>query len=93
MDLLMLDIRKPANFMNSAEPLYRLYACQSHVTYSRPQYVDGKISIIIVVHFQNCNQRRGALIYILKNCPLFGLGYLFRPRGGGWGSGEGGHVY
>ncbi|KAL3504968.1 hypothetical protein ACH5RR_034809 [Cinchona calisaya] len=41
MDLLMLDIRKPANYLNAAEPLYRLYACQSHVTYSRPQYVDG----------------------------------------------------
>ncbi|CAI9116114.1 OLC1v1017183C2 [Oldenlandia corymbosa var. corymbosa] len=41
MDLLMLDIRKPSHGLNAAEPLYRLYACQSHVTYSRPQYVDG----------------------------------------------------
>ncbi|KAL3514293.1 hypothetical protein ACH5RR_027010, partial [Cinchona calisaya] len=41
MDLLMLDIRKPDNYLNAAEPLYRLYACQSHVTYSRPQFIDG----------------------------------------------------
>lgn len=41
-DLLMLDIKKPTSCFDAAEPLYRLYACQSHVTYSRPQYVDGK---------------------------------------------------
>ncbi|XP_059637615.1 E3 ubiquitin-protein ligase UPL2-like [Cornus florida] len=41
MDLLMLDIRKPANHLNASEPSYRLYACQSHVMYSRPQFFDG----------------------------------------------------
>ncbi|XAR48483.1 Ubiquitin--protein ligase [Bertholletia excelsa] len=41
MDLLMLDIRKPVHRMLSSEPSYRLYACQSHVMYSRPQSFDG----------------------------------------------------
>lgn len=41
MDMLMLDTRKPANHLNTSEPSYRLYACQSHVMYSRPQYFDG----------------------------------------------------
>ncbi|KAL8225466.1 hypothetical protein R6Q57_018023 [Mikania cordata] len=41
MDLLMLDIRKPGNSLNTSEPSYRLYACQSHVMYSRPQCFDG----------------------------------------------------
>lgn len=42
MDLLMLDVRKPANSLNTSEPPYRLYACQSNVMYSRPQHFDGK---------------------------------------------------
>ncbi|KDP41504.1 hypothetical protein JCGZ_15911 [Jatropha curcas] len=41
MDMLMLDTRKPANYLNAAEPSYRLYACQSNVMYSRPQSFDG----------------------------------------------------
>ncbi|CAK9186569.1 unnamed protein product [Ilex paraguariensis] len=41
MDLLMLDMRKPSNHLNASEPSYRLYACQSHVMYSRPQFFDG----------------------------------------------------
>ncbi|KAK2981039.1 hypothetical protein RJ640_005931 [Escallonia rubra] len=41
MDVLMLDVRKPANHTSTSEPSYRLYACQSHVMYSRPQYFDG----------------------------------------------------
>nr|XP_043635676.1 E3 ubiquitin-protein ligase UPL2-like [Erigeron canadensis] len=41
MDLLMLDIRKPDNSLSTSEPSYRLYACQSHVMYSRPQCFDG----------------------------------------------------
>ncbi|CAI9266412.1 unnamed protein product [Lactuca saligna] len=41
MDLLLLDIRKPGNNLNASEPSYRLYACQSHVMYSRPQCFDG----------------------------------------------------
>lgn len=54
MDLLMLDIQKPSIFLNSAEPLYRLYACQNNVTYSRPQYVDGKSSTIaLLLVFKN----------------------------------------
>ncbi|XP_042508612.1 E3 ubiquitin-protein ligase UPL2-like [Macadamia integrifolia] len=42
MDMLMLDMRRTVNHLSSAaEPSYRLYACQSHVMYSRPQYLDG----------------------------------------------------
>ncbi|KAL8490394.1 hypothetical protein ACS0TY_025562 [Phlomoides rotata] len=41
MDLLMLDKKKSLTDLNATEPPYRLYACQSHVMYSRPQYVDG----------------------------------------------------
>uniref|UniRef100_A0A803LK72 HECT-type E3 ubiquitin transferase n=1 Tax=Chenopodium quinoa TaxID=63459 RepID=A0A803LK72_CHEQI len=41
MEMLMLDEHKLGNQQNDAEPLYRLYACQSHVMYSRPQFVDG----------------------------------------------------
>ncbi|XP_016486388.2 LOW QUALITY PROTEIN: E3 ubiquitin-protein ligase UPL2-like [Nicotiana tabacum] len=40
MDLLMLDVGRPAN-LNTAEPPYRLYGCQSNVMYSRPQHLDG----------------------------------------------------
>lgn len=45
MDLLMLDIWKPVNNLSASEPSYRLYACQSHVMYSRPQSFDGDTSI------------------------------------------------
>ncbi|KAL0793741.1 hypothetical protein Bca101_065118 [Brassica carinata] len=41
MDMLMLDTRKPVNYSSVSEPPYRLYACQSNVTYSRPQHFDG----------------------------------------------------
>ncbi|KAL8126457.1 hypothetical protein AgCh_013662 [Apium graveolens] len=41
MELLMLDMRRPTNLLGSLEPSCRLYACQSHVAYSRPQYFDG----------------------------------------------------
>ncbi|XP_057973292.1 E3 ubiquitin-protein ligase UPL2-like [Malania oleifera] len=41
MDMLMLDTRKPVNDLSAAEPSYRLYACQSNVMYSRPQFFDG----------------------------------------------------
>ncbi|KAG5383107.1 hypothetical protein IGI04_034577 [Brassica rapa subsp. trilocularis] len=41
MDMLMLDARKPVNYSSVSEPPYRLYACQSNVTYSRPQHFDG----------------------------------------------------
>ncbi|KAL6511581.1 hypothetical protein OROGR_021178 [Orobanche gracilis] len=41
MDLLMLDKGKSHSDSNAMEPSYRLYACQSHVMYSRPQYVEG----------------------------------------------------
>lgn len=42
MDLLMLDVGQPATDLNTAEPPYRLYGCQSNVMYSRPQHLDGK---------------------------------------------------
>ncbi|KAJ4962286.1 hypothetical protein NE237_022225 [Protea cynaroides] len=42
MDMLMLDMRHTVDQLNSSgEPSYRLYACQSHVMYSRPQHLDG----------------------------------------------------
>lgn len=41
MDLLMLDVGQPATDLNTAEPPYRLYGCQSNVMYSRPQHLDG----------------------------------------------------
>ncbi|CAJ1974055.1 unnamed protein product [Sphenostylis stenocarpa] len=41
MDLLMLDVRKPASYFSAIEPPYRLYGCQSNVMYSRPQSFDG----------------------------------------------------
>ncbi|XP_021743761.1 E3 ubiquitin-protein ligase UPL2-like [Chenopodium quinoa] len=41
MEMLMLDEHKLGSQQNDAEPSYRLYACQSHVMYSRPQFVDG----------------------------------------------------
>lgn len=57
MDMLLLDTRKPVNYLNDAEPSYRLYACQTNVMYSRPQYFDGKIYLkflyvvlVLVVH-------------------------------------------
>ncbi|GFZ10082.1 LOW protein: E3 ubiquitin ligase-like protein [Actinidia rufa] len=40
-DLLLLDIRKPVNHLIASEPSYRLYGCQNHVLYSRPQSFDG----------------------------------------------------
>lgn len=43
MDLLMLDERKCSTDLNATEPPYRLYGCHSHVMYSRPQYVEGKL--------------------------------------------------
>ncbi|KAK9758378.1 hypothetical protein RND81_01G225900 [Saponaria officinalis] len=41
MEMLMIDKHKTSNQPNDSEPSYRLYACQSHVMYSRPQFVDG----------------------------------------------------
>ncbi|KAI3685937.1 hypothetical protein L1987_79606 [Smallanthus sonchifolius] len=41
MDLLVLDTRKPNSDLNVSDPSYRLYACQSHLMYSRPQSFDG----------------------------------------------------
>ncbi|KAJ6822557.1 E3 ubiquitin-protein ligase UPL1-like [Iris pallida] len=42
MDMLMLDLRGAVNRShNSGEPPFRLYACQSHVTYACPQFSDG----------------------------------------------------
>ncbi|KAJ0748742.1 putative HECT domain, UBA-like superfamily, armadillo-like helical, Ubiquitin-associated [Helianthus annuus] len=41
MDLLVLDTRNPNSDLNASEPSYRLYACQSHLMYSRAQSFDG----------------------------------------------------
>ena len=49
MDLLMLDVRKPASNVSVVEPPYRLYGCQSNVMYSRPQSFDGKKTLLIFI--------------------------------------------
>ncbi|KAH6837954.1 hypothetical protein C2S53_000423 [Perilla frutescens var. hirtella] len=63
MDLLMLDKKKDLTDLNAAEPPYRLYACQSHVMYSRPQYIDGVPPLV---------SRRAleTLTYLARNHPL-----------------------
>lgn len=45
----MLDTRKPVNCSSVSEPPYRLYACQSNVTYSRPQHFDGMLFLIWIL--------------------------------------------
>lgn len=49
MDMLILDTRKPVNDLGVAEPSYRLYACQTNVMYSRPQFFDGKICFVCMM--------------------------------------------
>ncbi|KAG6402643.1 hypothetical protein SASPL_134845 [Salvia splendens] len=63
MDLLMLDKKKYQTDLSAVEPPYRLYACQSHVMYSRPQYVDGVPPLV---------SRRAleTLTYLARNHPL-----------------------
>ncbi|KAL1540220.1 HECT-type E3 ubiquitin transferase [Salvia divinorum] len=63
MDLLMLDKKTYLTDQSAVEPPYRLYACQSHVMYSRPQYVDGVPPLV---------SRRAleTLTYLARNHPL-----------------------
>ncbi|XP_022867148.1 E3 ubiquitin-protein ligase UPL2-like isoform X1 [Olea europaea var. sylvestris] len=63
MDLLLIDKRKSSNYLNAAEAPYRLYACQSHVMYSRPQNVEGVPPLV---------SRRvlETLTYLARNHPL-----------------------
>lgn len=63
MDLLVLDKKNYLTDLNAAEPPYRLYACQSHVMYSRPQYIDGVPPLV---------SRRAleTLTYLARNHPL-----------------------
>ncbi|PON85715.1 Coatomer beta subunit [Trema orientale] len=42
MDMLIFDTRKTTSLLADSEPPYRLYACQSNVMYSRPQFFDGE---------------------------------------------------
>lgn len=49
MELLMLDVRKPASYFSKVEPPYRLYGCQKNVMYSRPQSFDGKNSLLFCI--------------------------------------------
>lgn len=49
MDMLMLDRRRSAHYLNAAVPSYRLYACQSSVMYSRPQSFDGKVIKLLML--------------------------------------------
>ncbi|XP_026661935.2 E3 ubiquitin-protein ligase UPL2-like isoform X2 [Phoenix dactylifera] len=47
MDMLMLDLRGATdNSVDAAEPLYRLYGCQSYIAYSRPQFSNGVPPIV-----------------------------------------------
>ncbi|XP_042046787.1 E3 ubiquitin-protein ligase UPL2-like [Salvia splendens] len=63
MDLLMLDKKKYLTDLSAVEPPYRLYACQSHVMYSRPQYVNGVPPLV---------SRRAleTLTYLARNHPM-----------------------
>ncbi|XP_020547513.1 E3 ubiquitin-protein ligase UPL2 isoform X2 [Sesamum indicum] len=63
MDLLMLDKKNSDTDLNATEPPYRLYACQSHVMYSRPQCFDGVPPLV---------SRRAleTLTYLARNHPL-----------------------
>ncbi|KAL0361730.1 UNVERIFIED_CONTAM: E3 ubiquitin-protein ligase UPL1 [Sesamum radiatum] len=63
MDLLMLDKKNSHTDLNATEPPYRLYACQSHVMYSRPQCFDGVPPLV---------SRRAleTLTYLARNHPL-----------------------
>ncbi|XP_051123521.1 E3 ubiquitin-protein ligase UPL2-like isoform X2 [Andrographis paniculata] len=63
MDLLMWDVKRSPSRVNASEPPYRLYACQSHVMYSRPQCVDGVPPLV---------SRRAleTLTYLARNHPL-----------------------
>ncbi|KAG8377396.1 hypothetical protein BUALT_Bualt08G0028700 [Buddleja alternifolia] len=81
MDLLMLDKRTYTTYVNATEPPYRLYACQSHVTYSRPQCFDeGPIKSLynesLWLHFAAgvppLVSRRAleTLTYLARNHPL-----------------------
>lgn len=55
MDMLMLDLRGSINnSVDSAESPFRLYGCQSHVAYSRPQF-NGGIVLASAVHLIDCN--------------------------------------
>lgn len=49
MGMLMLDIQGPGkSIISSEDQPYRLYACQSHVMYSRPQYSNGRCSFYLM---------------------------------------------
>ncbi|KAL5559936.1 hypothetical protein UlMin_036147 [Ulmus minor] len=63
MDMLILDTRKPINLSSDAEPSYRLYACQTNVMYSRPQFFDGVPPLV---------SRRilETLTYLARNHPI-----------------------
>ncbi|CAI9291736.1 unnamed protein product [Lactuca saligna] len=41
MEFLVLDTRKSNSGSNASEPSFRLYSCQGHLMYSRPQSFDG----------------------------------------------------
>ncbi|CAK7347286.1 unnamed protein product [Dovyalis caffra] len=79
MGMLMVDKRKPANYSNLAEPMYRLYACQSNVMYSRPQSFDGvppllSRRILEMLTYLARNHPYVAKILLLFRLPLPALG-------------------
>ncbi|KAI3689153.1 hypothetical protein L2E82_47103 [Cichorium intybus] len=41
MDFLVLDTSKPSSNSDASDPSFRLYSCQNHLMYSRPQSFDG----------------------------------------------------
>ncbi|XP_073276047.1 E3 ubiquitin-protein ligase UPL2-like [Primulina huaijiensis] len=63
MELLMLDKKKSASSLNVMEPPYRLYACPSHVMYSRPQCADGVPPLV-------CRRVLETLTYMARNHPF-----------------------
>ncbi|KAL8166110.1 hypothetical protein V2J09_007609 [Rumex salicifolius] len=62
MEMLMLDSPKSGTLSTAAEPSYRLYACPSHVMYSRPQSVDGVPPLVSRRVLEN-------LTYLARNHP------------------------
>uniref|UniRef100_A0A2P2MUY2 HECT-type E3 ubiquitin transferase n=2 Tax=Rhizophora mucronata TaxID=61149 RepID=A0A2P2MUY2_RHIMU len=63
MEMLMLDSRRPFNYLDVSEPSYRLYACQGNVMCSHPQSFDGVPPLV---------SRRilETLTYLARNHPI-----------------------
>jgi hypothetical protein len=59
-DMLMLDLQVSTSKPNSlVEPPFRLYGCQSSITYSRPQHSDGKLVSAFVLIWDKVKRKEG----------------------------------